>query len=79
MPYMWAETSGEITMEAPETPTRDKNDQLIAMRIPQTLLDQVVQLAIHNGQTRSGMIRDALNAYTEKHYGPIADDINDLL
>ena len=76
MPYMWAETSGEITME---TPLKDKNDQLIAMRIPHSLLVKVDQLAIHNGQTRSGMIRDALDAYAEQHYGPIAEDIKELL
>ena len=45
------------------------NDQLVALRMPKELLDQVDLLALEEGRSRSGMIRRMLDIYIESYYG----------
>ena len=66
-------------MQSPEVKPKDKNDQLIAMRLPESLLDKVDALAINEGRNRSGQIRHIINAYTETHYGPLSEDLKKAL
>ena len=39
------------------------NDQLVALRMPKELLDQVDLLALEEGRSRSGMLRRIINIY----------------
>ena len=38
-------------------------DQLVALRMPKELLDQVDLLALEEGRSRSGMLRRIINIY----------------
>jgi predicted DNA-binding protein len=46
-----------------------KNDKLIAIRIPSELNEQIDNLALDEGRSRSGMIRRMLDSYIESYYG----------
>ena len=63
--------------QAPETTIEEepkfKNDKLIAMRIPESLLAKVDAWAIAEGRSRSGQIRHVIDAYIDTHYGPIVE------
>ena len=39
------------------------NDQLVALRMPKELLDQVDLRALEEGRSRSGMLRRIINIY----------------
>ena len=71
-----ASTIGAV-MQAPETTIEEepkfKNDKLIAMRIPESLLAKVDAWAIAEGRSRSGQIRHVIDAYADTHYGPIVE------
>lgn len=54
---------------------KDKNNELIAIRLPESLLSIVDALAISEGRNRSGQIRHIINAYAETHYGAVLDDL----
>ena len=41
------------------------NDQLVALRMPKELLDQVDLLALEEGRARSGMLRRIINIYID--------------
>ena len=40
-----------------------KNDKLIAIRIPSELSEQIDNLALDEGRSRSGMLRRIINIY----------------
>ncbi len=78
MSQMRTETSTiGVVMQAPETTIEEepkfKNDKLIAMRIPESLLAKVDAWAIAEGRSRSGQIRHVIDAYADTHYGSIVE------
>jgi len=49
------------------------NDKLIAIRVPADLAEQIDNMALDEGRSRSGMIRRMLDKYIETFY---AGDVN---
>jgi len=46
-----------------------KNDKLIAIRVPADLAEQIDNMALDEGRSRSGMIRRMLDRYINSYYG----------
>jgi metal-responsive CopG/Arc/MetJ family transcriptional regulator len=51
----------------------EKNEIMVSVRLPKTLVERIDETAVEEGRSRSGMIRRILDRYPESFVGGVRE------